>query len=48
LVGRETPTDNSQRFGMHLTTAQLCWMPGSILASTAGFTITEEGTWQPR
>jgi len=48
LVGRETPTGNSQRFGMRLTTARLCWAPGSILASTAGFTVTEEGTWQPR
>jgi len=47
LVGRETQMD-SRRFGMHLTTAQLCWTPGSLLTSTAELVITQEGTWQSR
>jgi len=46
LVGRETQMD-SRRFGMHLTTAQLCWVPGSLLTSTAELVVTKEGTWQP-
>ncbi len=44
LVGRETQMD-SRHFGIHLTTAQLCWTPGSLLTSTAKLIITQEGTW---
>lgn len=44
LVGRSTPTDNSQRFGTNLTSARLCWAPGALLTSATEFAITADGT----
>lgn len=44
LVGRET--HNSHAFGCGLTPAQVCWTPGSVLASAAVLEIGAEGCWR--
>lgn len=48
LVGRETRDNTSQRFGMHVTPAQLCWAPGSCVTHSAELilTLTKTGLWQ--
>jgi len=50
LVGRETrDKDGSQkdsaRFGQHLTCAQVCWVPGSVVEGTECLTLDETGVW---
>jgi len=47
LVGRETQSD-SQRFGMNLTQAQVCWVPGSLVVENAALSVNPDGTWQAR
>lgn len=44
LVGRET--DGSDRFGRRLTSAKVCWVPGSICETTLWFEFTPEGIWK--
>ncbi len=44
LIGRETH-GTSQRFGMHLTPAQVCWTPGSVLSREGNFHIHKDGYW---
>lgn len=45
FVGRET-RKRSDRFGMALTQAEICWTPGSILLSPTEFILTEKGIWR--
>jgi len=47
LVGRETQND-SRQFGMSLTQAQVCWVPGSVIARDADFTLAPNGIWRPK
>lgn len=44
LVGRETV--GSDRFGGKLTSAELCWVPGSICETTLWFELAPEGIWR--
>ena len=44
LIGRET-RDGSHRFGMALTSAQICWAPGAVLKSASVFEISMSGIW---
>ena len=44
LLGRET--QSSARFGDHLTNAQICWVPGSILGADACLVIQPSGIWK--
>jgi len=46
LVGRETPSTNSQQFGQTLTTAKICWSPGARLQDSADFEIELTGEWR--
>jgi len=46
LVGRETPSTNSQQFGQTLTTAKICWSPGARLQDSADFKIELTGEWR--
>ncbi|MBC7260294.1 MAG: hypothetical protein H5T65_13755 [Chloroflexi bacterium] len=46
LVGRETHGD-SRRFGMRLTPAQVCWVPGSVVEQDTRFTLEPDGVWKP-
>ena len=45
VVGRETQCD-SERFGQHLTTAQLSWAPGSVTLQETFVLVNEWGTWR--
>jgi hypothetical protein len=45
VVGRETGRD-SERFGQHLTAAQLSWTPGSITLQETFVMVDEWGTWR--
>lgn len=44
LVGRQTT--GSDRFGGKLTSAELCWVPGSISETTLWFEFAPEGIWK--
>ncbi len=44
LVGRETV--DSDRFGRKLTSAELCWVPGSMCGTTFWFEFAPEGIWR--
>lgn len=44
LVGRSTYRE-SQNFGMHLTSGQACWVPGSELLENAPIEINRQGYW---
>ena len=44
LVGRETV--GSDRFGTRLTSAELCWVPGSVCQATRWFEFAPEGIWK--
>jgi len=44
LVGRETY--HSQHFGMGLTQAKICWVPGSVLAVDACCELGQGGYWK--
>jgi len=51
LVGRETrDKDGSQkdstRFGQYLTRAQVCWVPGSIIAQELQIMLDATGVWK--
>ena len=51
LVGRETrDKDGSQkdstRFGQYLTRAQVCWVPGSIIAQELQMVLDATGVWK--
>ena len=51
LVGRETHGEgrgDSRRFGMRLTPAQVCWMPGSVVVESVALSVNPDGTWQAR
>lgn len=45
LVGRKTE-GHSSAFGMKLTSAALCWVPGALLQEETCFEITPLGIWQ--
>lgn len=44
LVGRQTIS--SDRFGGKLTSAELCWVPGSVCETTLWFEFAPEGIWR--
>lgn len=45
LVGRETRGD-SQSFGQTLTSAQVCWVPGSIVLQEVTLQLENDGIWK--
>ncbi|NLF01738.1 MAG: hypothetical protein GX601_12255 [Anaerolineales bacterium] len=46
LVWRETDRSDSTRFGVRLTSAAVCWAPGSVLEQPATFTVKPSGIWE--
>jgi len=44
LVGRET-SQNSQLFGIGLTRAKICWVPGSLVLEDTPLQLEQEGCW---
>ncbi len=46
LVGRETPPENSRKFGMTLTSVQICWSPGALVQEEVTYEVTEGGIWR--
>ncbi len=45
LVGRET-RGGSHRFGMALTSAQICWAPGAVVQQPVTCEVTDWGIWR--
>lgn len=46
LVGRETQMNKKASFGAIVSTAQICWTPGTTVSAGVRFTIGRYGIWE--